>query len=136
MMSLSRNNPTPTGPEGGIARPQMHKGKYDPTLCLSTSLLTITQKDYNEPQVRYLKSKQASEKTKADEWTASAAVLYCNIYSSNLILSYIHLPVTIISHKLTNPRYLRTVVQLSRGRVWVRPWKANFALSSSPNRSL
>ena len=104
--------------------------------CLSTSLLTITQKDYNEPQVRYLKSKQASEKTKADEWTASAAVLYCNIYSSNLILSYIHLPVTIISHKLTNPRYLRTVVQLSRGRVWVRPWKANFALSSSPNRSL
>ena len=69
--------------------------------CLITSLLTITQKDYNEPQVRYLKSKQASEKTKADEWMASAAVLYCNIYSFNLILSYIHLPVTIISHKLT-----------------------------------
>jgi len=37
------------------------------------------QKDYNEPQVRYLKSKQASEKTKTDELKASAAVLYCNI---------------------------------------------------------
>ena len=70
----------------------MHKGKYDPTLCLSTSLLTIVQKDFNEPQVRHLKSKQASEKTKADELLASATVLYYNIYSSSLILSYIHLP--------------------------------------------
>ena len=25
---------------------KMHKGKYDPTLCLSTSLLTIVQKDF------------------------------------------------------------------------------------------
>jgi len=58
---------------------KMHKGEYDPTLCLSTSLLTTMQKDYNEPQVRYLKSKQASEKTKTDELKASAAVLYCNI---------------------------------------------------------
>ena len=71
---------------------KMHKGKYDPTLCLSTSLLTIVQKDFNEPQVRHLKSKQASEKTKADELLASATVLYYNIYSSSLILSYIHLP--------------------------------------------
>ena len=58
---------------------KMHKGKYDPTSCLSTSLLMTMQKDFNEPQVRHLKSTLACEKTKADELKASAAVLCCNI---------------------------------------------------------